>query len=316
MKSTKWIAHLTLLIVLAFFISLAHPTGAGEDTVVLFPPDLTLVKEGKVKIFAYRSSGTPVSVYVNGAGTAPLKGESLQSGQADLRPGMNIVDVGEKRIRVYFEAGADSDRFRFLPEDEGAPLVFQAYRIHAALDDGCEGCHAIVGGKLTAKGQKEACYGCHDNFEKGEGKKIFVHAPVASGECTGCHDPHFSDRPKLQRLEKGCLECHDMPPGGESVHYPVREGRCTACHSPHATDVPKGLVRSGNGLCLECHRSPHSHHPFGAVGKRRVVTRVPPDIPRNSDQFSCLACHLPHQSSERRLFRKSQGELCKTCHPA
>lgn len=316
MKSTKWIVHLTLLIAFALSISLSQPTGAGEDTVVLFPPDLTLVKEGKVKIFAYRNDGTPVPVSVNGAVISPLKGESLQSGQADLRPGMNFVDVGEKRIRVYFEAGADTDRFRFLPESEEAPLVFQAYRIHAALDDGCEGCHAIVGGKLKAKGQKEACYGCHENFEKGDVKKKFVHPPVAAGECTGCHDPHYSARPKLQKLEKGCLECHDMPPGEASVHFPVREGRCTACHGPHSTDLPKGLVRSGNALCLECHKSTHSHHPFGADGKMHVVTQVPPDIPRNSDQFACLACHFPHQSSERRLFRKNQGDLCKTCHPA
>jgi predicted CXXCH cytochrome family protein len=296
-------------------MSLPLPTGAAEDTVVLFPPDLTLVKEGKVKIFAFGNGGTPIPLSVNGIARDPLKGGSLQSGQADLRPGMNFVDVGEKRLRVFREEGAGTDRFRFLPENDEAPLVFQAYRVHPALDDGCEGCHAIVGGKLSAKGQKEACYGCHENFEKGEGKKKFVHAPVAAGECTGCHDPHYSVRPNLQKLEKGCLECHDVQPGDVSVHYPVREGRCTECHGPHVADVPGQLVRSGNGLCLECHKNTHSHHPFGPTGKRQEVTRVPPDIPMNSDQFSCLACHLPHQSSERRLFRKSQGELCRTCHP-
>ncbi|MBI5342244.1 MAG: cytochrome c3 family protein [Deltaproteobacteria bacterium] len=310
MKSAKWFPYLLLL------LSLALPTAAAEDTVVLFPPDLTLAKEGKIKIFAFRAGGGPVPVAVNGAGKDPLKGDALQSGQADLSPGMNLLDVGGKPIRVYYMANAGADRLRILPEKGDATLEFQAYRIHPALEDGCEGCHAVDGGKLKAKGQKEACYACHDNFEKQEeGKKKYVHSPVAAGECTGCHDPHFSARSKLQKLEKGCLECHDAPAETGSVHYPVRERQCIACHGPHASNAPRQLVRSGNDLCLGCHGNPRSHHPFGAKGKQQVVALVPPDIPRNSEQFSCLACHLPHQSAERRLFRKSQGDLCRTCHP-
>lgn len=308
----KWFPYLLLFML---FMILALPTVAAEDIVVLFPPDLTLAKEGKIKIFAFRAGGGPVPVAVNGTGKDPLKGEALQSGQADLSPGMNLLDVGGKPVRVYYEANAGTDRLRILPEKGGAPLEFQAYRIHPALDDGCEGCHAVDGGKLKAKGQKEACYACHENFEKQEeGKKKYVHSPVAAGECTGCHDPHFAARPKLQKLEKGCLECHDPQPETASVHLPVKERQCTGCHSPHASVVPKQILRAGNDLCLGCHGKLRSHHPFGLGGKRQVVTRVPPDIPRNSDEFACQACHLPHQSAERRLFRKSQGDLCRTCH--
>jgi len=309
LKSAKWFPYLLLL------MSLALPTAAAEDTVVLFPPDLTLAKEGKIKIFAFRAGGGPVSVAVNGTGKDPLKGEALQTGQAELSPGMNLLDVGGKPIRVYYMANAGSDRLRILPEKGDGPLEFQAYRIHPALDDGCEGCHAVDGGKLKAKGQKEACYACHDNFEKQEeGKKKYVHSPVAAGECTGCHDPHFTVRPKLQKLAKGCLECHDVQQAAESVHSPVPEGRCTDCHGPHVGAAPKQLVRSGNDLCLGCHRNLHSHHRFSAAVKKAEAIQVPPDLPREKGEFSCLACHVPHQSAERRLFRKSQGELCKTCH--
>ncbi|MBI5575936.1 MAG: cytochrome c3 family protein [Deltaproteobacteria bacterium] len=309
MKTAKWFPHLLLLMILAL------PTAAAGDITVLFPPDLTLARDGKMKIFAFRPVGGPASVTVNGEIKDPLKGNSLQSGQVDLNPGVNLLNVGGKRIRVYLDPKAGGDRVRVLPEGEESAIEFQAYRLHPALDDGCEGCHSVDGMKLKVKEQKEACYACHDNFEKDEGKKKYVHSPVAAGECTGCHDPHFAVRPKLQKLEKGCLECHDPQPETASVHLPVKERQCTGCHSPHASVVPRQLVRGGNDLCLGCHGKLHSHHPFGPGGKRQVVVRVPPDIPRNSAEFACQACHLPHQAPERRLLRKDQGELCRTCHP-
>ena len=307
MKSIAWFPLLLLFAIFAF------PADA-EDTVVLYPPDLTLVREGKVKIFAFRPLGGPAPVSVNGTGIDPLKGYALQAGQADLNPGLNLLTVDGIRRRVYYDAKPAGDRIRVLPEGGEAALEFQAYRIHPALDDGCEGCHAVDGLKLKSKGQKEACYACHDNFEKEEGKKKYVHSPVAAGECTGCHDPHFSARAKLQKLEKGCLECHDAAAETGSVHYPVRERQCVACHNPHASGESRQLVRTGNDLCMGCHGSLRSHHPFGAEGKRPVAVSVPADFPKSGGQFSCLACHFPHQSAQRRLFRKEQGELCKTCH--
>jgi predicted CXXCH cytochrome family protein len=309
LKARRWFPALPLLLILA------APSLGAEETVILFPPDLTLSLEGEIKIFAYSPGAkTPLPVAVNGIAREPLKGEFFQVGQATLVPGMNILNVGGKRVKVYHLPNTKMEQFRLPGEKEGPPLVFQSYRLHPALDDGCEGCHVIESGKLKARDQKEACYACHDNFGKEEdGKKKYVHTPVAAGECTGCHDPHFSVRPKLQKLEKGCLECHDPFPREGSEHFPVKNGECGVCHSPHAGVAPKQLILTGNSLCLKCHENSHTQHRSAEI-RKPATTQIPPDVPRDKENISCVACHLPHQSAERRLFRKSQGELCKTCH--
>lgn len=281
---------------------------------VLYPPDLTFTTEPKVKIFAFRAGkGGEVTPVANGKAGAPLEGEAFLKGEVALFPGMNLLNVGEKTLRVFVLSNAVMDTFRFPSGKEGQDLVFTAYRLHPALDDGCDGCHTIEGGERKAKDQKEACYACHNDFSKAEGgKRVFVHAPVASGECTACHDPHFSARPKLRKLEKDCLECHDPFPAAGTVHRPVAAGECVSCHSPHAGPAPKQLVRPGNSLCLGCHKTPHERHRSSAV--LGTLTRVPDDFPREAGELSCTGCHVPHQSPNARLFRKPQDELCRTCH--
>jgi len=296
----------------AAFLLLAAPLRAGEDPVVLYPPDLTLSTADRIRVYAFVPGKDPVTATVNGVNAVTLEGEDFRTGELSLFPGLNVLNVGGKRLRVYDVPGARLDRF-----EQAGPqgtLTFVALRLHQALDDGCAGCHVVEGGKLAAKAQKEACYGCHDSFEKApEGKKAFLHAPVATGECTACHDPHFSALPKLARSDKGCAECHDPFPPGASVHYPVKEGECTACHSPHAGPAPKQLARAGNALCLGCHESPHVQHRSAQV--RGTMTQVPPDFPRSGEELACTGCHAPHRSDERRLFTKPQGALCQTCHP-
>ncbi len=292
----------------------ARAAQAPSAIEVLYPPDLTFVGERKVKVFAFRGAkGDPVVPVVNGTAAGALEGEAFLKGEVPLFPGLNLLHVGGRDLRVFVLSNAIMDTFRLPSGTEGRDLVFTAYRLHPALDDGCEGCHAVEGGKLKAKDQKEACYGCHDDFGKGkDGKKVFVHAPVAAGECTACHDPHFAPRPKLQKLEKGCFECHDPFPASGTVHAPVGAGECVACHGPHAGAAPKQLVRPGNALCLGCHAEPHARHRSTIV--LGALTRVPDDFPVERGELSCTGCHAPHQSPNGRLYRKPQEELCKTCH--
>jgi predicted CXXCH cytochrome family protein len=301
-----------LVALAAFFVAIS--AGAAQSPKILFPPDLTLATEPKVKVFAFRADkGGPDNVSVNGVPAAPLEGEVFLKGEVALYPGLNLLSVGGTTTRVFLLSGVKLDSFRIPSGKAGEELVFRTLRLHPALDDGCEGCHSVEGGKLKAKDQKEACYACHNDFSKGDGgKKVFLHAPVASGECTGCHDPHFSARPKLQKLEKGCLECHDPFPEGKSVHEPVADGECVSCHSPHAGPAPKQLVRPGNSLCLGCHEDPHSRH-RSAVPKG-TMTVVPEDFPKEKGELSCSGCHVPHQSSEANLFRMNQQKLCGVCH--
>ena len=306
-------------IALLFAVLLVLPARAAQGASaleVLFPPDLTFSVEPKVKIFAFRGAkGEPVVPVVNGKEAAPLEGETFLKGEVSLSPGFNLLQVGERNLRLVILPDVFLATLHIPSGNEGQDLVFQAYRLHPALDDGCDGCHTLEGGALKAKDQKEACYACHNDFSKAEdGKKVFVHAPVAAGECTACHDPHFATRPKLQKLEKGCFECHDPFPQEGSVHRPVGNGECVACHSPHAGPAPKQVVRPGNALCLGCHKEPHTRHRSSIV--RGTMTRVPDDFPVERGELSCAGCHVPHQSPNVRLFRKAQDELCKICHLA
>jgi predicted CXXCH cytochrome family protein len=297
------------------FLAIAAPVRGAGDLVVLYPRDLTLAPEDRIRVYAFQpGGGLPTYVKMNGKVMAKLEGEALRKGEVPLDQGLNSLEVGGTTVRVYRLPGTKAERYRFPGEDGKEPLVFQAYRVHPALDEGCDGCHTVEGVKLAAKEQKGACYACHTDFGAGEeGKTKSLHAPVAAGECTGCHDPHFSTRAKLQKLEKGCLECHDAFSADGVVHKPVADGDCKACHGPHVGSGPRQLVRPGNALCLGCHDKSHTQHRAAAV--KGKVTRIPDDFPRDKEELACVGCHKPHQSRERRLFPMNQGPLCRTCHP-
>lgn len=251
---------------------------------------------------------------VNGKQGAPLTGTSFLSGEAALRPGRNVIRAGQREVRVYYLAGPGREIVTEKAEKGKAPLVFRSYRLHPALEDGCEGCHFLKNGKLGVKELKEACYACHADFGKtAGGERRYVHEPVAGGECASCHAPHYSALPKLQRDPKGCFGCHDPFPARGSVHRPARSGPCTVCHDPHAADAPKLLVRGGNALCFGCHEAVHSHHRGDAVPGS--MTTLPADVPRDGRALSCLACHAPHQSPREQLLLAARKELCRKCHP-
>lgn len=307
----RWIA------VLLFLACFPAPSGAAEVPTVLFPPDNAFTGEGVMKVYAFAPNAKgPLHVNVNGVYQGTLKGEIFQSGEVRLKNGTNLLNVQGKWIKAYSLPGAKIEEYRQPGDKDSEEVVYRAYRVHAALDEGCEGCHTVEDGKLKAKDQKEACYACHDNYEKKEdgNPDRSIHSPVKGGECTGCHDPHFSTRPKLQKLEKGCFECHDPFPAEGTVHYPLTNRECTPCHNPHVGPGPKLVERRGNALCLKCHKEFHTQHRSAGVQGDRIMTQVPPDILKDKEDLACLACHVPHQSEERRLFRKRQGELCKTCH--
>ncbi len=293
-------------------VALASSSLADGAAKILFPPDMTLTAAPKINVFVFRpEGGGPTPMRVNGKDAPPLEGREFRSGEVALSEGLNILDVGETTLRVYRHSDPKRETFRLETGKGRQAHVFRAYRLHAALPDGCEACHAVEAGKIVPKGQKEACYACHDNFEKAGGTAS-VHTPVKGGECTACHDPHFSGRPKLLKGEKGCLECHDAPPPEGSVHRAALDGECEGCHDPHAGPGPRQLVRDGNALCAGCHKDFHRQHRSAKVKREDVA--IPDGFPVDKGEMSCLGCHYHHQSTERRLFRKAQGELCKSCH--
>lgn len=306
-----------LFFVFLFLIAAATAGAGGVSPTVLFPPDLSLSTDGKARLFVYSPDKSEPKVTLNFKPLPALEGEVFRKGEISLNPGLNFLEVGDKRVRIYSLPNAKMDKFSLAGKKSDEVFVFQTYKLHPALDDGCEGCHTVEGDKISAKPLAEACYACHTDFTKAdEGKEVFVHTPVKGAECTGCHDPHFSSLAKLQKSEKGCRECHDPFPEEGTVHKPVSYGDCTSCHSPHAGPGDKQLLRPGNSLCIACHETPHPQHRSAEIKGR--LTQIPPDFPLDNTlgrkEMACTGCHQAHQSPERRLFKKSQGELCKTCH--
>jgi predicted CXXCH cytochrome family protein len=155
----------------------------------------------------------------------------------------------------------------------------------------CISCHLAHTAKekgLLPKVQKDICIGCHSsdnlgkpalrNIQKELEGKSKSHGPIASGRCSGCHDPHGSDyariltkeyprtfyAPYKEGIYDFCLSCHNKDMlrftettiytkfrnGKRNLHYVhvanSRKGRtCRTCHEPHAGDGEKLISTEG-----------------------------------------------------------------------
>jgi predicted CXXCH cytochrome family protein len=185
----------------------------------------------------------------------------------------------------------------------------KAKSVHAAVALGCPSCHKTVEGK-THPGQKdsiiltqkmpELCFNCHDQ-SKFKGKS--VHVPVTSGLCTGCHDPHQSNYPKIlvKDVPGLCYNCHNESKfiGGKSGHTSI--GMCTGCHNPHASNSNKILLSEQPDLCYACHDKTN-------FTKKYVHSVIP--------VAGCTSCHTPHIAPYPYLLSTTVFELCTSCHAA
>ena len=122
-----------------------------------------------------------------------------------------------------------------------------AWYVHEPRKD-CTTCH----GKRKQRGfssetyliaqEPELCYNCHDDYTV---SALFVHGPVAVGQCLFCHNPHKSKIEHLLREpEPGlCYQCHDINTIELiAAHLPNQQSSCTNCHNPHASSL-KALLK-------------------------------------------------------------------------
>ena len=202
---------------------------------------------------------------------------------------------------------------------------------HAAVDIGCSSCHSAVDAsdiphkmkntikKGLASEQPELCFSCHD---KTLFSKKTVHAAIGMG-CTGCHNPHASDKPKLLVADAPdlCHTCHDKSEfSKKNIHMPLVAGTCLACHGPHSTDAVALLKKEPLQVCLDCHgaleKTPHAIAGFNNAG-HPIGKREKKDPKRPERKFYCGSCHNPHSSDSIKLFRynaDSTIKLCINCH--
>jgi predicted CXXCH cytochrome family protein len=159
--------------------------------------------------------------------------------------------------------------------------------------------------RLKEPDQKKLCFACHTDFEQ-KLKSRFVHTPVKTGECSGCHEAHVSSHGKLLADDERevCVRCHGsvIPAKAKSTHKVVADGECQKCHDPHASDNPANLRMKGNDLCFSCHKT------LGEQIKNAKFRHGPVEQ-------GCLTCHGAHGSDQSgRLLKASVPGLCVNCH--
>jgi predicted CXXCH cytochrome family protein len=280
---------------------------------------------------------------------------------------------------TYATAGAQ-DRRRSAPvaRAEGHPPVVStgadactschapvmAHRVmHGPVATGaCTTCHSVVETKgrrvvtLTRGAQpgdtRQLCVSCHEDVGA-RLKSQHLHAPVAGGDCTSCHDPHGSAF-RFQLAADGnaaCLTCHEDV--AETMSQPVKHGpavaSCTMCHDAHSSTHRSQLRGSGNTVCLACHGENRAetvpHSPASVFGPKVTAAHVPliagappvrlddslrsghptvrhpvegpADPVRKGSPFTCASCHNPHAATAPNLLRfgaTGTSSLCVRCH--
>src|SRR6266568_540324 len=159
--------------------------------------------------------------------------------------------------------------------------------------------------KLKPGASGTVCLECHTTDIETQLKKPFVHTPVKSRDCIGCHNPHAAQHGKLLAEEPGkiCASCHQdvVPAKAKSTHKPVSDG-CVTCHEPHASDFPSNLVKAQVALCAGCHKEIAEGAAKAKVKHRPV-------------EQGCATCHDPHGSATgTALLKGDVPGLCVKCH--
>ncbi len=100
----------------------------------------------------------------------------------------------------------------------------------------CTDCHNLEEGNRLLEQPPALCFNCHDDFSE---NYTYLHGPVVSGNCTGCHNPHMASEKKL--LERTgqdlCLYCHEQKDVFKNeAHEGIDDATCIECHNPHGGD--------------------------------------------------------------------------------
>ena len=224
--------------------------------------------------------------------------------------------------------------------------------VHPAITAmGCEACHAMNeesdvqwSVELAAEGN-ELCLLCHDDKEaQAQDAGIRHHAPVAQGECMGCHDPHesqyafmlqgpvddagesnfcfschtdISGLAKKQTvhgaLEMGCLVCHQTHKGGDSSEqqfaFHLADNAPSLCLGCHDGEDPQLLTAHGgqpfqSATCTDC------HNPHGSDRAKLIHPQAHPPFAEKQ----CDSCHEEPRNGKVVLVEEGKKDLCFFCH--
>jgi len=126
---------------------------------------------------------------------------------------------------------------------------------------GCVSCHKSHGpGMPPAAGAvSKLCSSCHTDaigaVERG-GHFHIAEETTEQLNCSSCHDPHATGRPKLSaRVLRKCRDCHDSEYAAfeGSVHADLFEDGDMNCVSCHNTHLAEGEAIELDAVCAVCH---------------------------------------------------------------
>jgi predicted CXXCH cytochrome family protein len=84
------------------------------------------------------------------------------------------------------------------------------------------------------------------------------------------------------------------------AHSPYEAGDCTLCHVNADPKKPGPVTMKGNALCYSCHEE-----------FQEIMQRPYKHVPATE---SCLNCHNPHNSREKKLLHVELAKGCLDCH--
>jgi predicted CXXCH cytochrome family protein len=231
-----------------------------------------------------------------------------------------------------------------------------------AMDKGCIACHLDCD-KLTPANQMKPpdhylkatepalCLECHASSGK-DLSPAHDNQPLGKSKCTGCHDPHSSDIPKLllkfthgpyaarlcsachpapvqgkvgltaMNVDSLCYNCHtnfkaEMTSAGSRHKLLSQSNRsCMECHDPHAANQEYNLKKPVQELCVGCHGEQPEQTAPGDVfaGADTQYLKLSSKNVHEPARKSCLICHDAHASAFPKELRAPVNDLCVGCH--
>jgi len=144
---------------------------------------------------------------------------------------------------------------------------------------------------------------------------VFVLLPLASllsflGLETGS-DNHVTSsiKPAAIAEEPVCSDCHSDLLESTYTHAPAAR-KCSICHQvdivDHTKNGARGLHLSDSVpvLCFNCHDDIQSDIDTPDIHVHEALRT----------EGSCVSCHSPHASDEKKLLLTQQKKLCLSCH--
>jgi len=175
--------------------------------------------------------------------------------------------------------------------------------IHAEEGEGGNIASLSAGSPEPPQKKSDVCLDCH-----AKGRVAMWQASeheIRSLSCANCHSVH-EENPKLlakPSQTEVCVQCHRQisPQLLRQSHHPIREQKmeCSDCHNSHGTIADRLIdAQYINLKCFECH----------AKVRGPYLWEHPPAVE------NCLACHVPHGSTQTFLLNGRAPYLCQRCH--